>query len=419
MPSRHLASALRHSLCCVLVLVLPAFCSAGDWPQILGPNRDGRAVNEKPLAAWAASGPKQLWTYQVGQGFAGPAIVGDRVIVFHRSEDDERVEALDRATGKRVWRRDFAASYEGTYNPDAGPRCVPLVHGGRIYLFGAAGNLHCVSLEDGAHHWSRDTYSDYRGKEGFFGAGTTPIVADEKLIVNVGGAGAGLVAFDLETGKTIWKAADDDASYSSPAVGKIGDKNHVVFVTRLHTVSIDPRNGAERFRFPFGARGPTVNAATPLLWDNYLFVSASYNVGCQLWKIGDDSAKRVWGNDEVMSSQYTTCVYRDGYLYGSHGREDYRNGELRCIEAKTGKVRWSFADAGVAHTILVKDRLIVLSVDGTLRLAQATPESYKELAKAQVANDTTRALPAYSNGQLFFRTSRGSAGKLYCLQLTD
>lgn len=414
----------RQLRACLLIAVVPPLlvvdlASAGDWPQILGPTRNGVAKDEQPIDAWPAAGPKRLWSHELGQGFAGPAVVGERVIVFHRVGDNERVEAIDRKTGRSLWHRDFAASYRGTINPDAGPRCVPLVHADSIYVFGAAGDLHCVAFEDGKHRWSRAAYEDYRGREGYFGAGATPIIAENKLIVNVGGDNAGLVAFELKTGKTVWQVTDEDASYSSPSLATVAGRQHVVFITRMNTVSIDPRDGSEHFRFPFGRSGPTVNAATPLVWDNQLFVSSSYGVGAQLWQIGPDSAKSIWDKQEVMSSQYTTCVYHGGFLYGCHGREDYQNGELRCVDAKTGAIRWSFKRAGVAHTILVGDRLLVVGIEGTLRLAQADPQAYKELAKAELASVTMRALPAYSNGRLYIRTTAGQSGKLVCFQLAD
>ncbi|MBP89037.1 MAG: Pyrrolo-quinoline quinone [Planctomycetaceae bacterium] len=413
----------RRSTFFAIALVLPLLLSqsalAGEWPQILGPTRNGIAQDEKPIEPWAAAGPKRVWSREVGQGFAGPAVVGDRVIVFHRVDDSERVEAIDRKTGRSLWHQEFEASYRGTINPDVGPRCVPLVHGDSIYVFGAAGDLHCVALADGKNRWSRAAYSDYRGDEGYFGAGATPIVADNKLLVNVGGDDAGLVAFDLKTGKTVWQVTDEAASYSSPSVARVAGQTHVVFITRMNTVSIDPRDGSERFRFPFGRSGPTVNAATPLLWGDRLFVASSYGVGAQLWQIGASSAKRIWDKQEVMSSQYTTCVYRDGFLYGCHGREDYQNGELRCIDAKTGEVRWSFDRSGVAHVILVGDRLLIVGIDGTLRLAQADPGAFKELAKAELTSTTMRALPAYSNGRLYIRTTAGELGKLFCFQLAE
>ncbi len=400
------------------LLVAPAReCQAGDWPQILGPDRNGEAQDEPVIAKWPASGPKPSWSYPVGQGYAGPAVVGNRVIVFHRDRNAERVEALDAATGESLWKTDFPATYRGGVNPDLGPRCVPLIHGDCVYVFGAAGDLHCVNLEDGAKRWTREAYQEFKGQEGYFGAGSTPIVAAGKLIVNIGGSGAGLVAFDLDTGKTAWQATDEDASYSSPTLAMVGGQPHAIFVTRYNTISVDPANGKVRFQFPFGMRGPTVNGATPLVFGDLLFVSSSYGVGANLSQINGDNVKKLWANDDVMSSQYSTCVYRDGFLYGTHGREDYQNGELRCFEAKTGKVKWTVPGFGVAHTILVGDQLLLLGVEGRLRLAEVNSEAYRELASAEISTDVTRSLPALSNGKFYFRENAGQGGTLICLPL--
>ncbi len=253
--------------------------------------------------------------------------------------------------GNRCWQADFAATYSPGINPDNGPRCVPLIHRDRVFVYGAAGTLHCVMLADGKKVWSRDPYADYEGQEGYFGAGSTPIVIGDKLLVNVGGREAGIVAFDLATGKTVWKATSEGASYSSPTTATINGKEHAIFVTRLNCLAIDPASGQVTFKFPFGKSGPTVNGATPITFADRLFVSSSYNMGARLSTLGKPSVA-LWENDESMSSQYSTCVYRDGFLYGFHGREDYRDGELRCIEATTGKVKWTVPRSGTGHVIL-------------------------------------------------------------------
>ena len=390
--------------------------SGGDWPQILGPRRNGVAEGERLHDAWPDTGPKTAWTHRLGSGYAGPAVVGNRVLVFHRVGGSERLEALDAKSGKELWKVDFPARYPGGVNEDRGPRCVPLVHKNRVYVFGAAGELHCVALENGKKFWSRSAYVELNGRLGYFGAGSTPIVADEKLLVNVGGRRrAGLAAFALETGKTAWSATSEGASYSSPTSAQLGGQTHVIFVTRLNTISVNPRDGKTRFEFSFGRTGPTVNAATPLVFDGHVFVSAAYGVGAQLAQITPTGARQVWANDESMSSQYSTCVYHDGHLYGTHGREDFDNGELRCIEAKTGKVMWSEKGFGVASVILVEGKLLLLNHRGKLTQVNATPVGYQPQASVRVTDGITRALPALSNGRYFFRSNRGEQGTLKCL----
>lgn len=397
---------------CLLLAAAPL--AAGDWPQILGPDRSGKAEGERLLDTWPAGGPKPLWTRPLGSGYAGAAVAGGKAIVFHRVGNQERVEAFDAASGRPLWKRDFAATYRPGINPDNGPRCVPLVSGGAVYVFGAAGDLHAVALDDGQALWSRALYDDFRGAEGYFGAGSTPILAGGKLLVNVGGRGAGIVALDPKTGQTAWQASDEAASYSSPTLVQLGGKQQAIFVTRLNCVLVDPAAGQVKQLFAFGQHGPTVNAATPLVIDGQLFVTASYNIGAKLVSLDGDGAKEVWANDDTLSSQYATPVEHEGFLYGIHGREDIGVAALRCVEAATGKVRWTQEGFGVAHIILADGKLLIQKADGHLALAAADPARYRELAAFELTNEPTRALPALSNGRLYIRTGSGG-GSLICL----
>src|SRR5262245_28049064 len=400
------------------MLLAAATVEAGDWPQILGPHRNGHADGEQLSESWPASGPKVLWKYSLGSGYAGAAVLGQRVVVFHRVGASERVECLDAASGKSQWKADFAASYRGGVDPDGdiGPRCVPLLADGTAYVFGAAGDLHAVALDTGKKRWSRALYADYKGDEGYFGAGSTPILIGGKLLVNVGGRGAGIVAVDPTSGKTVWKSSDEVASYAAPAAAKVGGKEEALFVTRLNCVLADPATGDIATLFPFGKRGPTVNAATPLVFDGKLFATASYGVGAALASLDGSATKPIWSNDNTMSSQYATPIEAGGFIYGIHGREDVGVAELRCIEAATGKVRWSNTGYGVAHLILAGDKLLIQKTNGDLALAAADPTAYRELASARVASGPTRPLPALSNGRLYVRSgSRG--GEVICLNV--
>jgi outer membrane protein assembly factor BamB len=221
----------------------------------------------------------------------------------------------------------------------------------------------------------------------------------------------------LADGATLWQATDERASYSAPTAVVLDGQPYAVFVTRLNVVCVDPRDGTVRFRFPFGQRGATVNAATPLVCDLGLFVTANYGVGARLAKISPNGFELVWENDESLSSQYPTPVVRDGFLYGVHGREDVGVGQLRCVEAATGKVRWSVPDFGMAHLILADDRLLILSVQGRLLLAAASPDRLETLATATVSTSVTRALPALARGRLYIRETTGQGGRLRCFGL--
>jgi outer membrane protein assembly factor BamB len=390
--------------CCWL---LAPFALAGDWPQILGPDRNGQAHDERLAVSWPAQGPATLWQMGVGRGFAGVAVVKNRLVLFHRLGDDLVAEGLDADSGKARWKVTLGTQYVSTISSDDGPRCVPLVHESRVYLLGPAGELQCVALDTGKRLWFRNLRQEFKAPDGYFGAGSSPIVDAGKLLLNVGGSGgAGLVALSLADGKTLWKATDEAASYSSPAAATIDRLRHVVFVTRLNVVSVDPETGSVRFRFPFGARGPTVNAANPLILGDHVFVSASYGVGAQWAKIGQRQATKEWESDDVMSSQYTTCVERDGFLYGIDGRQDVGAARLRCFDPRTGKVQWTQENFGTGNLILADGKLLIMKTDGELVLADPSPREYRALATARLFNSTVQALPALADGLLFARDTK-------------
>lgn len=390
-----------------LLFSLAPIAQAGDWPQIQGPQRSGAAVGET-LGSWPKSGPKVAWSARVGSGYGGPAIAAGRVVLFHRVDDVERVEAFDLTTGKSLWKTDFPASYRGGIDPDLGPRTVPTIDNGLVYAFGAGGDLHCVALATGKKVWSRELAVDYSAPDGYFGAGSSPIIAGGQLWLNVGGKDAGLVALDPQTGKTTFKGTTEQASYSSPTLATIHGQESLIFVTRYNCLGIQPRTGEEQFSFPFGKRGPTVNAATPLVFNDLLFVSASYGVGARLVKFEKLQPTTVWENDTSMSSQYTTCVHHQGHLYGVAGREDVGDATLRCIEVKSGEVKWDEDGFGIAHIILVKDQLLIVRHDGEVLHAPATPSGFKALARGPALRGTIRALPALSSGKLLIRSVAAS-----------
>jgi outer membrane protein assembly factor BamB len=394
-----------------------------DWPQILGSHRDAIAVNESLLETWPEEGPQQLWSRDVGEGYAGPAVKDGRVIVFHALGREQLVEALDAATGKLIWKRTLPLNYTGGGpDPDRGPKCVPLIDGDRIFLFDAGGFLYCLNFADGDGIWKRDLSNEFKAPLGYFGAGSTPIIVSGKLLVNVGGDDAAVVAFDPTNGETLWKSFDDRASYSSPTVMTIGDQTIAVFVTRLHLIGLLPDDGKVLFELPFGQRGPTVNGAMPVIVDDHIFINAAYNIGgrwIQISKTGDEfDAKVEWSNVASFSSQYSTPVYYDGFLYGTAGREDENSGSFRCVQAGTGEVKWKTKTFPLGHAILVGDKLLVLDCFGSLHLIKATPEKFDRVAKALVVKGKSRALPALADGRLYFR-SNGPQGKLICLQVGE
>jgi outer membrane protein assembly factor BamB len=394
-------------------LGLGAQTTVADWPQHLGPERNG--IYRGPALAdnWGAGGPKVVWTKPVGQGFSGPVVADGRLILFHRVGNREVVQSLDARTGAEQWSYGYPTSYRDDFGFDEGPRAVPVVANGVVYTFGAEGQLHAVSLTTGTRLWSEDTAGRFKVGKGFFGAAGSPLVEDGKVIANVGGKGAGIVAFDAKTGKVVWTATDDEASYSSGVAATIAGRRCAIFLTRAGLVGLDPATGAVQFQRPWRARqNASVNAATPLVAGDLIFISAEYGPGATALRLEGTTLTELWASNDALSNHYATSVMRDGYLFGFHGRQEF-GPSLRAVELRTGRVRWSQDRFMAGSVILAGDRLVVLRENGELILAPASPDAFKPLARAQVLPETVRAFPALANGFLYARNEK----TLVCLDL--
>jgi outer membrane protein assembly factor BamB len=387
--------------------------AATDWPQYLGPTRNG-AYGGPPLSeSWGSGGPKVVWRKQVGQGFAGPAVVGTRVILFHRVGSEEVLESLDAKTGNAVWRYAYRTTYRDDFGFDEGPRAVPVVADGVIYIFGAEGQLHAVDLAKGTRLWSEDTMKRFGVPKGFFGAAGSPLVEGGRVIANVGGEKAGVVAFEAKTGKVLWAATDDDASYSSGIAATIGGRRSSVFLTRDSLVGLDPASGAVQFQRRWRARlAASVNAATPIIVGDQIFVSAQYGPGAGVLRVNGSQLVDVWTSDEVLSNHYATSVFYNGHLYGFHGRQEF-GPSLRAVEFQTGTVKWSQEQFRAGSVLLAGDRLLIVREGGELILAAASPQAFQPIARAQILQGVLRPYPALADGMLYVRNEN----TLLCLDL--
>jgi outer membrane protein assembly factor BamB len=392
----------------VLLLLLTWNHAQGeDWPQFLGPSRNGVYSGPAPGFGWAKSGPAKVWKIDVGQGFSAPVVVRSRVILFHRLENRAIVDSLDALTGKRMWSAEYPTLYRDDFGFDEGPRGTPAVAGDRIYTFGAEGVLQALDFATGKRVWSIDFKQKFGADKGFFGAACSPLVEGDRVLMNVGGPnGAGVAAFDAATGKVLWSATNDEAGYSAPVAASIDGVRHALFFTRNALVDIDPATGKVRFTFPWRSRShASANAAAPIVAGNLVFLSASYGTGATVVQIEGSKVKQIWASDDALSNHYATSVYRDGYLYGYHGRQEYGQ-SLRAIELKTGKVQWNIDGFGAGTVTLAGDRLLLVRENGELVVAPASPKEFKPLARAQLLPGVVRAYPALADGKLFVRNER-------------
>lgn len=397
----------------LLICLLTCNVLADDWPQFLGMNRDSKSAETGLLKSWPAAGPTVLWQKQVGAGFSGPVVAGDRLILFHRLDNQEIVECLNAKSGETQWKHAYPANYRDDFGFDEGPRATPTIADGRVYTLGASGQLRCLELDSGNLVWNRSMLTEYQAQKGFFGVGSSPIIEGDLLLMNVGGKAAGIVGLARDTGKEAWRATSHEAGYASPIVATLQGRRQAVFFTREGIIALDPATGKVGYQKRYRARiQASVNAATPVVLGNSVFVSASYGVGAILLRFDDVGVREVWQSDEVMSNHFSTCVADGESLFGIDGRQE-AGANLRCIHWPTGKVAWTREGFGCASIIRADGLLWILSERGDLVLLDPTSGAYTEKARARVLPGVCRAQIALSGGKLYARDTN----KLICLKV--
>lgn len=437
-----------------MALTLGTTLLAGDWPQFLGPQRDGTSAETNLLERFPEDGPPMAWAMDIGAGYAAPSVIGDRLVVFHRAGVEEVVECLNAANGGSRWRHAYPSQFEDPYGYNNGPRGAPLLTTNRCFTFGAEGRLTCLDLVTGAAVWQRDTAKDWEVPAAFFGVGSSPVITDGRLLVMVGGQpDAGMVALDPATGKTlwenvgakswtgqpmpgwpgertvVWRASDKQASYATPVIANVHGRPTAFCLMRQGLVSLDPATGAVNFGRWFRAQiEESVNAANPVVVDDLVLISAAYyRLGSVLLRVRPDDRgfDEVW-RSTALEAHWSTPVHHDGHLYAFSGRDE-PDARFRCVELRTGRVQWDRDEGwgrrsarqppvyGRGSCILADGKLIVLGEGGLLGLFRASPDRPEELGRWQVPmlEYPSWAAPVLAKGRLYLRGER----KLICLQV--
>lgn len=391
-----------------LLLCTAASLHAGDWPQFLGPQRNCTAVGEAAITGSAE--PEIVWKRMLGSGHAGAVVVGGRVIMTHRVGGEIVTEALSADEGKPIWKHFYPTTYRDSFGFDNGPRAVPCISAGKVITHGPEGMVQALDFETGKELWSYDTVAELESPQGYFGRACSPLVTDGKVLLNVGGknakGGAGIIALDLATGKLLWQATDDEASYSSPVLIP-GSAEVGAFFTRRGVLLAQTSDGKvladDFFRAQIDA---SVNSAAPVpCGEGRLLFSAAYDVGAGLWRWNKAELKltSLWKKADVLDCHYTTPVYHAGHVYGLHGRQE-SGMTLRCIDVADGHVSWEASDRVPGGTlILVGDKLLMHTEAGELWIFSADPKKFNLLQRTQITRAGHRSHGAYSNGLLYAR----------------
>src|SRR3954471_989270 len=270
---------------------------SNDWPRFLGPANNSTSTETKLVKNLPAKLPV-VWEAKKGTGYCAPAIVGDRLILFHRVADEEVIDCLQADTGLRFWQVKYATAYQDRYGYCDGPRASPVIDEGRVYAIGAEGVLSCLDLKTGHLFWRRKLLEEFKVSQNFFGVGSTPLVEGNLLIVNLGAPGGpSVAAFDKKDGKMVWGAGEQwGPSYASPVPAVLHGKRRVLVFAGGESnpptgglMSIDPLTGKEDFSFPWRSKSyESVNASCPVIFDDKVFVSASYKTGGALLEVKPD-----------------------------------------------------------------------------------------------------------------------------------
>ncbi len=382
-----------------VMALVPGLVAGADWPQYMGPNRDGISSESGLLLTWPEGGPPELWRKTPGSAFSGMSVVSGRLYSADSDGSLDYAFCLDATSGEQIWRTAIGPVWVNDFGN--GPRSTPTVVGDSLYLLSGQGYLTALATEDGRLLWSSDLKERFGLEQLHFGFSTAPIVVGDLVLAEVGGEGSSMVAFDRATGEERWRAADGLAAYSSPIRLDFGGVDQLVYVNRDDVVSLTPE-GEVIWSHPF-APGSSVKPALPtFVAPDLLMVSASYDIGALALRLkpGDGkkvSVEEVW-QSRVMRNHFNSSVAVDGHIYG------FDNATFKSIEAATGEQKWAKRGRmGKGSLIYADGHLLVLTETGRLLLVEAKPDAYVEKAAVQLLEGRCWTAPTLSGGRLFLR----------------
>ena len=384
-----------------------------NWPQFLGPERNGVSEETGLLDAWPSGGPPVVWRVPGGAGLSGVAVSGDRVYTIVQKAGKQVVISLNAKTGKTIWETPVSDAYSNSMGN--GPRATPTAFQDQVFAFTGQGKLVALKTEDGSIAWSHDVVRDHGSeKEAEYGMASSPLVADDAVIVTAGAKDATVVAYDVKTGKLKWTSGrDQPAGYSSPALLKVGGREQVVVFHGSAAEGLAGKTGTSFWRYPY-VTDYDCNIATPIAIEGNVFLSSGENHGCVLLSLkespsGTLTATEVWqsqGPRSVLRNEWQTSVLLGGHLFGfdnvgSAGPVTH----LTCVDAKTGERKWQEPRFGKGNLIAADGMLIISTMKGELVLVKANPERFEELARAKLLG-MTRQAPALAGGFVYLRDEK-------------
>ncbi len=379
-----------------------------DWPQWGGLRRDFKSDSIGLAGRWPARGPQRLWSRQLGEGHSAIVAEGRRLYTMYRKDQQEIVVALDSKTGKTIWEYNYDAPYlpKMDMSYGAGPHSTPLVSGALIMAIGSTGKLFCLEKLTGRKRWSHDLWQEYGGTFLHMGYSSSPIVYKNTLIVQVGGVGRALMAFDLNSGRVAWQSLNQINSCSSPIIINVDGQDQLVAFMLNAIVGANPDNGAFLWSHPISAKWDFhFNISTPV-WgqDNLLFVAAAYGIGGRALRLtrsgGRTIVKELWQSERTRVHKENAVRVGD-VIYASTGHTG--PAFFSAIDAKTGRVLWQDRRFSHANFLYADGRFIILDEDGSLGMATPAPNGLTVHSKVEMLTSRSWTVPTLVGKTLFLR----------------
>ena len=396
-------------LCVTGILVPTGF--ADDWSQFLGTHRNGVSIETGLVSEWPATGPKIIWRTPLGVSMSSVAVNDGRAYTLFQNDQEVFIVALNAVDGKELWRTPFAAAYENAMGN--GPRATPTVSGGIVFAFTGEGVLAAFRAKDGIELWTANVPRVLNGMASEYGMSCSPLVLEKLVVVHTGSETSAVAAFDVQSGKLVWKSATGKAGYASPLMMELAGKNQIVTLTGAGAFGIDSEAGSVLWHFPFPTEYDCNTACPVQMDDDHVLISAGENHGSVLLQIAKTdksfAVSEVWsslGKDSQLRAEWQTPVIHDDHLYGldnSGSAGPITN--LVCIRLKDRKTMWQKARFGKSNLILADGKLFMTTMNGEVVIVEASPKAFNELGRATIM-ETTRQAPSLSNGYLFVRDDK-------------
>ncbi|MCB9767693.1 MAG: PQQ-binding-like beta-propeller repeat protein [Candidatus Omnitrophica bacterium] len=400
-----------HPLVPSLFLTLPLIALSAfsaDWPNYHGPNQDGVSYESGWSLDWKTDPPDMLWKTNVGRGFSSVTVVGDRLFTMGFKKDLDSIYCLDAETGKEIWSYSYPSVLFDDGDQYGGGACsTPTVANGKVFTLSKLGLVHCFDAQTGEVLWSKQFAEELGTKPGRWGFSGSILIDEGKGILDLGRT----VAFDPSSGDVLWKTKDYEPGYSTPTTMTLGENKFILVFNSYGLVILEPESGKEVCAHPWET-DYGVNSCIPQVIGDKIYISADYGHGCALLRFNGDSLDLVWEKTTMMN-HFNTASIVDGYAYGFNGHVS-REGEFKCISLETGDQVWETRDVMKGSNLLVDGKLLILTGSGELVLAEPSPNEFKEIGRIQALGGRCWTEPAFSNGRVYCRNSRGD---LVCLDL--